>query len=89
MKTTNNQHRRKFTMKTTPKVLASIVLVLAGITVNAQTHSRAPLVHPIPTAPKKSYDPASFSALPGLQCKLYPEGSAASKGLTVFTDDDG
>jgi hypothetical protein len=82
-------HQEEIHMKTTPKVLASIILVLAGITVNAQTHSSAPLVHPIPTAPKKSYSPASFSAMPGLQCKLYPGGRAASKGLTVFTDDDG
>ena len=76
-------------MNTMPRVLASVVFALAGITANAQTHASAPLVHPIPSAPKKSFVPASFSALPELQCKLYPEGSDSSKGLTVFTDDDG
>ena len=38
---------------------------------------------------KRSYTPASVHALPGLQCRVYPEGSAPSAGLTVFTDDDG
>lgn len=46
-------------------------------------------VHPIPTAPKKSYAPASAYASPGLQCKLYPAGSLPSAGLEVSTDDDG
>jgi hypothetical protein len=82
--------RRKFTMKSLPRVLASAALVLAGINSNAQTHpSRVPAVHPIPSAPTKVLVPASFSALPELQCKLYPAGSDASKALTVFTDDDG
>jgi len=45
--------------------------------------------HSIASAPKKSYDPASVRALPGLQCRLYPEGSKPSAGLAVFTDDDG
>jgi hypothetical protein len=47
------------------------------------------LNHPIPSAPKKSYAPASVQALPELQCLIYPEGGATSTGLTVFTDDDG
>jgi len=77
-------------MKSLPRVLASAALVLAGINSNAQTHpSRVPAVHPIPSAPTKVLVPASFSALPELQCKLYPAGSDASKALTVFTDDDG
>src|SRR5438045_2284258 len=41
------------------------------------------------SAPKKSYVPAWVQAWPGLQCQLYPAGSAPSSGLTVFTDDDG
>jgi hypothetical protein len=45
--------------------------------------------HAIPSAPKRSYTPASVRALPGLQRLIYPEGSAPSAGLTVFTDDDG
>ena len=47
------------------------------------------LNHPIPSPAKRSYSPASVQAFPGLQCSLYPEGSAPSSGLTVFTDDDG
>ncbi len=38
---------------------------------------------------KRSFHPASVRALPGLECQLYPEGSVPSKGVTVFTDDDG
>jgi hypothetical protein len=77
-------------MKSRPRILASVALALAGITLNAQTHpSRMPTVHPIPSAPTKVFVPASFSALPELQCKLYPGGSDASRGLSVFTDDDG
>jgi hypothetical protein len=38
---------------------------------------------------KRSFAPASIRALPGLQCKLYPAGSAPSSGILVFTDDDG
>jgi hypothetical protein len=45
--------------------------------------------HPIPSASRKGYEPASVRALAGLQCRLYAEGSDPSKGLTVFTDDDG
>jgi hypothetical protein len=47
-------------------------------------------VHPIPSAPKKHFTPASFSAQPDLECKIYPAGgkpSLASLGITVFTDD--
>ena len=45
--------------------------------------------HSISSAPKRSFNPASVRALPGLECQLYPEGSLPSKGVTVFTDDDG
>jgi hypothetical protein len=45
--------------------------------------------HPIPSAPKKSYTPASVRALPELQCKLYVTGTDPAKGLAVYTDDDG
>jgi hypothetical protein len=38
---------------------------------------------------KRSFIPASIRALPGLQCKLYPAGSAPSSGILVFTDNDG
>ncbi len=74
-------------MKPTPRIFASVVLALASMAAHAQTHPGSSPV--IPTAPKRSFAPASFSALPELQCKLYPEGGTASKGLTVFTDDDG
>jgi len=45
--------------------------------------------HPKSAVPKKSYTPASVRALPGLKCSIYPAGGEPSKGLTVFTDDDG
>jgi hypothetical protein len=45
--------------------------------------------HPVHTAPKKAYTPASVHALPGLQCQLYPTGSEPSTGLEVYTNDDG
>jgi len=55
-----------------------------------QTEPRQSAVgHPIPSAPKKRYIPASFAALPELQCQLYPSGGTPSKGLTVYTDEDG
>jgi hypothetical protein len=36
----------------------------------------------------RTFTPASTRALPGLQCKLYPDGNP-SAAITVFTDDDG
>jgi hypothetical protein len=42
-------------------------------------------VHPS----KKSFTPASVRALPGLKCTVYSAGTEPSKGLAVFTDDDG
>jgi hypothetical protein len=36
----------------------------------------------------KTFTPASARALPGLQCKLYPDGKP-SAAITIFTDDDG
>ncbi|MGC1862664.1 MAG: hypothetical protein WA733_16505 [Methylocystis sp.] len=38
---------------------------------------------------KKSFSAASIRALPGLNCKLYPPGSAPSAGVSLLTDDDG
>ncbi|MGA3043037.1 MAG: G1 family glutamic endopeptidase, partial [Bryobacteraceae bacterium] len=52
-----------------------------------QAIGAAPLKHP--GAVKRSYTPASVHALPGLQCRIYPEGGLPSEGLTLFTDDDG
>src|SRR5579863_5783130 len=46
---------------------------------------KSSLVHP----GKKSFTPASVRALPGLKCSVYPVGTEPSKGLIVFTDDDG
>jgi hypothetical protein len=40
-------------------------------------------------AMQKSYEAASIHAQPGLQCKLFPTGSEPSKGIAVYTDDDG
>jgi hypothetical protein len=67
--------------------LLLLVLAVPGF---AQIEPRLPdSGHPIPSAPKKRYEAASVAALPGLECKLYAEGSTPSKSLTVFTDDDG
>ena len=66
----------------------ALLIVATAFAQNEPSHATSP-VHPIPTAPKKSYTPASVRALPGLQCRIYPTGSAPSLGLTVFTDDDG
>jgi hypothetical protein len=38
---------------------------------------------------RKDFAAASIHAQPGLQCKLYPVGSAPSAGLSISTDDDG
>jgi hypothetical protein len=77
-------------MKPTYRILAGGVFALVSIGAKAQpTAGNATPGHPIPSAPKKSFAPASIQALPGLQCKLYPTGSDASAGLVVFTDDDG
>ncbi len=54
-----------------------------------ETVNATAAVHPIPSAPKKSYTPAAVYASPGLECTLYPTGSAPSAGLPVYTDDDG
>ncbi len=69
---------------------ASIALLIAAAAAGQDQLSPAPLpVHAVPAAPKRSYTPASVRALPQLECKLYPTGSAASTGFAVFTDDDG
>jgi Tectonin domain len=77
--------------------VATCVAVLMAATAFGQNHSSQFMekvnattpIHPIPSAPKKSYTAASVYASPGLECKLYPTGSAPSTGLTVYTDDDG
>src|ERR1700693_3138072 len=75
--TTNNYSRKRFAAGT------CLTLLMAFAAPGQENH------HPIPTAPKKSYEPASVRALPGLQCRLYAERSDPFKGLRVFTDDDG
>jgi tectonin-like protein len=45
--------------------------------------------HLNPGAVRKTYAPAAVLAMAGLQCQLYPEGGTPSKGLTVYSDDDG
>jgi len=68
----------------------AVGICLAMLTASAQDKLKAPIpVHPIPSAPKRSYTPASVHALPGLQCNLYPTGSNASAGISVATNDDG
>jgi hypothetical protein len=42
-----------------------------------------------PAQLRKVLEPASIHAGPGLQCKLYPVGSAPSAAVAVSTDDDG
>src|SRR4051812_6595584 len=61
--------------------------VLGASNVRAQGHPTG--VNPPPAVSKKSFASASIHALPGLQCSLYPSAGDQSKGLTVFTDDDG
>ena len=73
---------------TTRQLAAGICLAM--LTASAQDKLKAPIpVHPIPSAPKKSYTPASVLALPDLQCKVYPTGGNASAGISVATNDDG
>lgn len=65
-------------------------ICLAMLTASAQDKLKAPIpVHPVPSAPKKSFTPASVNALPGLHCNLYPTGRNASAGISVATNDDG
>jgi hypothetical protein len=81
------------TTSTTSKRVATCLfgLLLSGLTTHAFGHANSPAVHPIPSAPKRHYEPASFFAQPDLQCKVYPAGSASSPSqtITVFTNDDG
>jgi hypothetical protein len=76
---------------TTRQLAASICLAM--LTASAQDKLKAPIpvhpVHPIPSAPKKSFTPASVLALPDLQCNVYPTGGNASVGISVATNDDG
>jgi Peptidase A4 family len=57
--------------------------------VSARTEVFPMLTPPTPIATKKAFAPASVFAAPGLQCNLYPFGGDPSKGINVFTDDDG
>jgi len=66
-----------------------LLLSLAASAFGQAEPSPSAAVHPIPSAPKRSYVPASFSAQPELQCKVYPARGTPSQGITVFTDDDG
>ena len=68
---------------------AGLVLFIAAAAFGQNGTSSAAPPDRSKLAPKKSYTPASVRALPGLKCSLYPAGAAPSKGLTVFTDDDG
>jgi hypothetical protein len=81
------------TTSTTSKRVATCLfgLLLSGLTTHAFGQANSPAVHPIPSAPKRHYEPASFFAQPDLQCKVYPAGSAGSPSqtITVFTNDDG
>jgi hypothetical protein len=71
-------------------ICSTLLLLVFAVPGFAQVEPRLPdSGHPIPSAPKKIYEPASVAALPGQQCKLYAEGSAPSHSLEVFTNDDG
>src|SRR5580700_6260327 len=67
----------------------ALLMAAAAAGQDQQEFDASALNHPIPSAPKRSYAPASVQASPELQCLIYPEGGAPSAGLTVFTDDDG
>jgi hypothetical protein len=68
-------------------VVVSLYLsILCAISVPAQGVPTPP--DSVSTASKKSYEPASVLAFPGLHCKLYPTGSEPSSGVEVFTDND-
>jgi hypothetical protein len=87
-KTSNGETKMKTKIFTTRQLAAGICLAM--LTASAQDRLKAPIpIHPIPSAPKKSYTPASVLALPGLQCKVYPTGSDASTAISVSTNDDG
>ncbi|MGP0074464.1 MAG: G1 family glutamic endopeptidase [Bryobacteraceae bacterium] len=90
---TNKRFRRNGSSAWQSKMASGACLALLMAVAAAgqdQGDARAnALDHPIPSAPQRSYEPASVRALAGLQCLIYPEGSTPSAGLTVFTDDDG
>ncbi len=87
--TTNNYSRSNRNLAWRSKMAAgTCVALLVAVSATGQESSGA-LKHPIRSAPKRSYTPVAVRALPGLQCLIYPEGSAPSAGLTVYTDDDG
>src|ERR1700722_3391936 len=83
---------RKRLPKQDRMVVGTCLAALMSVTAFGQYQEKldpAASVHRATTALKKNYTAASVSALPGLQCKLYPNGSAPSAGVKVFTDDDG
>jgi hypothetical protein len=77
------------TKKRVTSCLFGLLLVGLAVPGFGQIEPARPTVRPIPGAPKRSYVPASFSAQPGLQCKIHSAGGVPSTAITVFTDDDG
>jgi hypothetical protein len=79
----------------TPKNRSGGIAVAFGICLSTLcvTHLRAQTsaadTGSAPAQLRKVLEPASIHAGPGLQCKLYPVGSAPSAAVTVSTDDDG
>ena len=66
--------------------------LLAVATAFGQKHEEVNVVaeaHPSSKTGVRQFAPASIRALPGLECVVHPTGTAPSKGLAVFTDDDG
>jgi hypothetical protein len=68
-------------------LLSALVLCLGALPGSVRAQGFPTTAKPV--SARKSYRPASVRALPELQCKLYPAGSAPSAAVTVFTDDDG
>ena len=58
------------TKKRVTSCLFGLLLVGLAVPGFGQIEPARPTVRPIPGAPKRSYVPASFSAQPGLQCKI-------------------
>jgi len=64
-------------------------LLLSGLAAHAFGQANPAGSHPIPSAPKRHFTPASLAAQPDLECKIYPAGGTPSQVITVFTNDDG
>ena len=94
---TNNNSTSNRSLAWQSKMTAGTCLtLLMAVTAMGQVQDQtqeefdsAALNHPIPSAAKRTYAPASVQASPELQCLIYPEGAEPSTGLTLFTDDDG